>query len=114
MIRVYSVYDDASELYSQPIFCGSGKDKEIDDRVALRIFVTQLLNEGSLLSMYPQDYSLYELGLFDEFNGKFLENDHPRYVFNGLDYLKYWNEYEKPVEDDEIINNEPSNLVKEV
>lgn len=81
MIRVYAIFDNVSKVYSQPIFCGSGK--ESDDDVATRLFLTQVLSDASLLNLYPQDYDLYCLGDYEESDGIFEQDDHNRFVCNG-------------------------------
>lgn len=86
MIKVYSVFDNVSHVYSQPIFCGSGKDS--DDDVAKRLFLTQVLNDTSLLHIYPEDYDLYELGMYDEETGHFEQGDHIRYICNGKELFE--------------------------
>lgn len=97
MINMYAIYDDVAKVYTQPIFCGTSEDEDINDEIALRVFLTQLKTDGSLLSMYPEDYNLYHLGVYDDVDGTFVTFESNRFIYNGRDYLEYWNEYLKPV-----------------
>lgn len=88
MINIYAIKDNVAEVYTQPIFCGNDEDQKVNDEIALRMFHYQLMNDTSLLHMYPSDYDLYFIGKYDEKTADFVQPDHPRFIFNGKEYLK--------------------------
>lgn len=63
MTSAYSVYDNKAKTYSAPQF-------HMNDDVAKRIFMAAC-NEGTLLDMFPEDFSLVYIGEFDEKTGTF-------------------------------------------
>lgn len=93
MINIYAIKDNVAEVYTQPIFCGNDEDEKVNDEIALRMFHYQLMNDTSLLHMYPSDYDLYYIGKYDEKVANFVMPDHPRFIYNGKDYISYYNEY---------------------
>lgn len=82
--KIFSIYDRKAETYGEPILqptLGS----------MLRALEQEFENEDSMLSKYPEDYVLYELGTFNVENG---EIDWPGYTdkdletFSGEHYVK--------------------------
>lgn len=59
---IYAVYDEKANVYNAPFTL-------ISDGVALRMF-TDLVNDGrSSINAHPEDYSLYKIGVFSDFDG---------------------------------------------
>ena len=69
-MKVYSIYDKKSERFGVPFFC-------INDGVAKRELDRLSHDENSYVSAYPDDYSLYGLGSFDDEKGKLVGSDIP-------------------------------------
>ena len=63
-LQVFSIYDQASGLYSQPSVLGSRG-------VALRSFTDQINEPSNTMSKHPEDYSLYYLCDFNDETGEF-------------------------------------------
>lgn len=80
ILKVFSVYDVKAEAYLQPFFMTSKGQ-------AVRGF-TDLLNDGqSQFSKHPGDFTLFELGSFDDSNGFFTSNTVPIPIGCGNEFL---------------------------
>ena len=59
MKKIYSVYDEKSELYLDPFV-------EINDAIAVRGVLNAAKDERSNLCLHPMDFHLYCIGGYDE------------------------------------------------
>lgn len=59
MDKFFTVYDSKAEAYMRPFVQTSAG-------VALRDFETAINTKGSPFNLYPGDYTLFEIGTFDE------------------------------------------------
>lgn len=79
--RVFSVYDSAARSYSQP-FYAAGRS------VAFRMF-EKLVNDGqSTVSQWPKDFSLFELGSFNDETAVFIFLDAPERVCDAMSLVR--------------------------
>lgn len=62
--NVYAIFDIKSESYTQPSFMQN-------DAVARRSVHHLIENPGSTYHSHPEDYTLYNLGTYDERTGTF-------------------------------------------
>ena len=67
-LNVYSIFDQASGLYSRPYFTQS-------DGEAMRSFTDIAVDAKHPVGMHPEDYTLYRLGIFDDTTGKIIDED---------------------------------------
>lgn len=74
---IYAVYDSKAEAFLQPFFVQARG-------VATRMFQTACQDAGHDFHKYAEDYTLFELGTFDEENGKFLTYDSPKSIVMGI------------------------------
>lgn len=80
ILYVFSVYDVASAAFGRPVFLTARG-------AAVRAFSDQI-NSGSredIVSTHPEDFQLYELGVFDDSTGIFDLKSRPDRVVNGAD-----------------------------
>ena len=71
MIRkAYSIRDKKTEVFNQPIFAVNDEDV----KRTLTMYMNQ--QKQDLMAQYPEDYTLYWIGQFDDHNGG-LEHLHP-------------------------------------
>lgn len=61
-MKVYSVYDQTAQVWSQPFF-------QMNDQTAQRAISNAANSPGHNYNMNPEDYSLYCIGEFDDNNG---------------------------------------------
>lgn len=80
MLSIYSVFDEKSGTFNTPIFA-------LSDGVLIRDFRSFLRERSSTLSQYPEDYTLYRIGVFFEDEGA-IESCSPTPVISMLDILK--------------------------
>lgn len=62
-MKIYSIYDRATEAYQAPFFQPTGP-------AAIRIVKGEANREGSMLNAAPADFELWELGDFNETTGE--------------------------------------------
>lgn len=90
MLRVYSIYDNEKEVYSNPFFCvATYPDYDKQDVEAKRIFKAQLFDRQNFIYMFPDKFDLCYIGDFDEKDGTFEGGDAlPVVVISGEDAIK--------------------------
>lgn len=64
MLRVYAVFDSKVEAFMTPFFVRTRGE-------ALRAFQDSVNQENSSFRMHPADFTLFELGDWDELHGQF-------------------------------------------
>ncbi|QCQ84957.1 nonstructural protein [Blackfly microvirus SF02] len=74
------VKDSAADVFSQPMFVPA-------TGVAVRTFTNEVLRDdpNNALNRYPADFSLYELGTFDDATGQFDNLDAPNRLIRAVD-----------------------------
>lgn len=61
---IFSVYDSKAECYLPPFFMRNRA-------MAVRAFQASVMEPGSDLNRFPEDYALFVLGTFDDSTGAF-------------------------------------------
>ena len=67
-LNVYSIYDNASSLFSRPFFTQS-------DGEAIRSFSDIATDAEHPIGKHPADYTLFRLGIFDDNTGKLIDEN---------------------------------------
>lgn len=81
MIRkIYCVYDAKAEAYLQPFFCDS-------KGLAIRGFTDEVNKPTSPFNKWAADFTLFELGSFDDSSAKFLLHSTPISVGVALEFV---------------------------
>lgn len=81
-MKVYSIYDNKALTWSQPFYA-------TNKATALRTF-SDAVNKGeSQISEHPTDYVLYEIGSFDDQNGKIQGYDTVENLGMASDYVQH-------------------------
>lgn len=80
VLVLVSIRDISAQVYRHPFPAPSAG-------AAIRSFGDEINREGSEMGKHPEDYELYELGLFDEFDASFVINAKPRMIARGLDQV---------------------------
>lgn len=70
---VFSVYDSKAESYLPPFFARNRAS-------AIRSFTAAVLDPGSDLNRFPEDYVLFDLGKWDDESAQFSLFDSPESV----------------------------------
>lgn len=81
VLIVVGIRDTAVDAFMRPWFVPS-------TGMAIRSFQDEVRNAESPMAKHPADYTLFQLGSFDEDSGKFENLDSPRQLVRGLDVAK--------------------------
>lgn len=65
MLKIYAIRDAKMETFNRPFYMPA-------DGAAIRAFQDECNNKESELNKHPEDYALYELGLFNEDDGEIM------------------------------------------
>lgn len=79
-ILVFSIHDSAAECFKPP-WCAPSKG------IALRTFSDLANTEGNDISRYPRDFTLFELGTFDDQKATMELHRTPKSLGLALEYL---------------------------
>lgn len=59
MLKVFSIYDSKAQIFTKPFFA-------LTTQAALREFQVGVNNPNSVVAQFPADFTLFELGEFQE------------------------------------------------
>lgn len=76
--KVFSVYDEKTKQFGQPICADRSATAE-------RMFADSIVNPNTRISQYPSEFSLWQIGEYDIYAGKFENLVEKRYLTNGVD-----------------------------
>lgn len=76
---VVSVFDSAAQAFGRPVFVAAPGQ-------ALRSFQDEVNKGEGDLSKHPEDFTLYQLGWFDDNSGQF-DTDSPAVLMRGKDAI---------------------------
>lgn len=77
---IYAVYDKKAQVYGTPFY-------SITAATALRDFGHAAKDPANEIGRYPEDFSLWYFGMWDDSNGR-IELKEPSHVANALDFLQ--------------------------
>lgn len=64
LLKIFAIYDSKSELFEHPFY-----DNTLGS--AMRRFMDLIADKNSYISQHPGDFTLFELGTFDNCSGRF-------------------------------------------
>lgn len=73
ILKLYTIYDSAAQSYSNPVYM-------IGRGVAFRSFQDEVAKPDSRFHQHPDDYTLFELGSFDDQTATFIFHKAPEKV----------------------------------
>lgn len=79
--KVYCVYDSKAELFHKPVFLKTHGE-------AMRMWIDVVNDPSSPISKHAEDYTLFELGEFDDEKGFFNNLQTPKSHGLALEFLK--------------------------
>ena len=82
MKNIYVVFDSKAEAYNTPFFMGAKGE-------AIRGFETEANNLQSMIGQHPSDFTLFELGTYDEKTAKFQMHKTPISLGVAIEFKKY-------------------------
>lgn len=81
MLKMFTVYDSKVNAYLNPIFLRSKGE-------AIRVFTETVNSSDHMIAKNPEDYTLFELGSWDECSCKFVLNSTPISVGLALEFVR--------------------------
>ena len=78
--EIFTIYDSKAESYSRPMFFET-------KGVAIRSFMDVLKAGDSQISKYPEDYTLFHLGTWEDQQAKFESNSTPISAGVAIEFL---------------------------
>lgn len=81
MFKIFSVYDSKVGAFMNPLFLRSRGE-------AIRMFDNTVNSGDSFLSKNPEDFTLFELGDWDELSSKFVIHPTPVSVGLAIEFIK--------------------------
>lgn len=79
-MKIFSVYDSKAQAWHQPIFCPN-------NAVAMRAFQDAAQQQGGQIAAHAADYTLFQIGDWDEATGKLNGIESKIGLGSALDYL---------------------------
>lgn len=79
--NVYAIYDRKAAVYSQPFYCPN-------DQVAMRMLSAMVNDRSTQISAFPEDFSLHQLGTFNDASGVFVTPKEPVPLINANSLVK--------------------------
>lgn len=89
-LNIYAVYDRKAEAYMNPFHAPL-------DGMAIRMFSQSVNDPQTMLSKYPDDFTLYRIGTFDDQTGMYTQEDHHKYLGTATQFKT-----ETPVDMDKV------------
>jgi hypothetical protein len=83
--NVYSIKDAKSNTFANPFY-------SVNHNTAIRSFNQAAADPNTTISQYPEDFSLYHLGTYNDENGKLEAEVTPQFVANPTINVKTENE----------------------
>jgi len=80
ILHAYSIYDNKALVYAVPFFA-------INDGHAIRSFTDLANDPNTTIGRHPGDFSLYEVGLFDDQHATLVATTPARHVVDALGVL---------------------------
>ena len=77
-MKCFSIYDCKAYVFNVPFF-------SVSSGVASRMFFDLVSDSGSIIHAHPSDFTLYEIGDFDEKSGLVISYDKPDFVCSAGD-----------------------------
>ena len=93
-MKIYTVYDQKAEAYLQPFFTPT-------KGLAMRSFIDAVNKEGHDFNRYAPDYTLFEIGEYEDQTGQIKMHKHMENLGKANEYLKTnptpdWNRQDNP------------------
>jgi len=81
-LRLYSLYDDGAKAFLRPFWA----DYKVNAQRSFRGLVTQTDDKHNNVHNHPDQFTLFELGVFDCRTGVFSSHTVPQSLGTGLEY----------------------------
>ena len=80
-MKIYAVFDDKARVYGTPQFM-------LTDGIAIRTLADVVKEPSSMIAKHPEDFSMYELGSYDEASGKITAHENPVFLIRAVSLIE--------------------------
>lgn len=80
--KIFTIYDSKMEAYMQPFFM-------VSKGAAIRAFTDSVNNKETQFNKHPEDFTLFDVGEYDDSTGKFSNQITPISLGLAIDYIKH-------------------------
>jgi len=80
ILKMFSIYDRKAEVHQPPLYCHNIGH-------AMRVFQDVFRTPDSVLSRYPEDFQVFEVGTFDDQSALIVGLDKPHLVCPGTELV---------------------------
>lgn len=80
-LKCFAVFDSKAGAYMRPFF-------DVSAGSAVRGFEDEVNNPDSMLSRHPGDFTLFELGTWDDSNAQFKQQDAPLCLGVAVEFIQ--------------------------
>ncbi len=87
-----SIYDEKAECFGQPFFVPA-------IGIAARHFTDAVHNPESMMGKYPGDFTLYQIGYWNNNDSKFENLTAPKFIAKGTDYITDRGDLQAPLKE---------------
>lgn len=81
-LRLFSIYDNEAKAYLRPFW----SDYKVNAQRSFRGLVNQKDDRDNMVANHPDQFTLFEMGVFNVRTGDFVPNIPPNSLGNGLEY----------------------------
>lgn len=81
LLKMFSLYDSKAEAYNKPFYA-------VTTGAALREFEDAVRNGESMMNKYPHDFTLFEIGVFDDETAEIVIHNAKINLGTAHEYLK--------------------------
>lgn len=81
ILKIFTIYDSKAEAYLQPFFMKSVGE-------AMRAFEDAVNDDKHQFAKHIEDYTLFEVGVFDDANAEIVTLSTPKPLAKGIELLK--------------------------
>lgn len=82
-LKIFSIHDSAAKVYARPFLFSTSAE-------AMRMFETQVNDKekGGLIAAHPDQFTLYQIGEYDDTTGKLTSGEVCMSLGNGINFVK--------------------------
>ncbi len=79
-LLAFTVYDEKAECFGHPFFVSAMG-------IATRYMAEWVNNENSMMGKHPEDFTMYQIGFWNDSEAKFENFGQPKFICKGTDSI---------------------------
>lgn len=106
LTNIYAIYDSKAEAYMQPMFMPT-------KGLAIRAFSAAVNDPKHQFSKYAEDYTLFELGSYNDQNAEFIMKETPVSIGVAIEFLNKQTEIQGAAEMNDLMGERKKSKKRE-